>query len=264
MKYELQVKLREAGGIEEFISEEIKPNISDIVIVEMDRGYDYGEVVSDPIDIRDLEAEKKMRHIVRIATKEDLIQINRNKRRAKGAVRICERKISQYHLDMKLVDAEYSFDRTKIIFYFTSDERIDFRALVRDLAKVLKTRIELRQIGVRDEARILGGYGPCGRPLCCAAFLSDFNPVTVRLAKEQNLPLNPSKISGLCGRLMCCLSYERKFYEEMAKIMPKVGEFIEVEGEQAKVIDVNFIKKDFTIEFPDGRHKKLHRDDIAK
>jgi cell fate regulator YaaT (PSP1 superfamily) len=165
---------------------------------------------------------------------------------------------------MKLVDAEYSFDRTKIIFYFTSDERIDFRALVRDLAKVLKTRIELRQIGVRDEARILGGYGPCGRPICCAAFLSDFNPVTVRLAKEQNLPLNPSKISGLCGRLMCCLSYERKFYEEMAKIMPKVGEFIEVEGEQAKVIDVNFIKKDFTIEFPDGRHKKLHRDDIAK
>lgn len=257
MKWILQVKLREAGGIEEFLAQDLKPNIGDIVIVEMERGYDYGEVISEPAEIIESEENKSIPRVLRIATREDMMQINRNRKKARGAIRICERKIKQHKLDMKLVGTEYSFDRTKIIFYFTSEKRIDFRALVRDLAKVFKTRIELRQIGVRDEAKILGGYGPCGRPLCCATFLKSFNPVNVKLAKEQNLPLNPSKISGVCGRLMCCLSYEKKFYEEMSKIMPKVGVTIEVDGEKCKVIEVNYIRKCYTIEFPDGRQRKI-------
>ena len=165
---------------------------------------------------------------------------------------------------MKLVDAEYSFDRTKIIFYFTAEERIDFRALVRDLAKIFKTRIELRQIGVRDEAQILGGYGVCGRPLCCASFLKTFNPVTVKFAKEQNLPMNPSKISGVCSRLMCCLGYEKKFYDEMLKKMPKVGDRIKLEDGAVRVIDINFITGFARVEYEDGRRKKIDfKDKVA-
>ncbi|MCM8783652.1 MAG: stage 0 sporulation family protein [Candidatus Omnitrophica bacterium] len=250
-----QIKLREAGKISLFeISGEIKPKIGDFVIVEQDRGLDYGQVLSDPETVTDVAQEEPVYKIVRIATADDLSQINKNKRRIKGVINLCLKKIAEHKLDMKLVDAEYSFDRTKIIFYFTAEGRIDFRELVKDLAKAFKVRIELRQIGVRDEAKMLGGFGPCGRTLCCATFLKDFEPVTMRMAKDQNLPLNPTKISGLCGRLMCCLSYEAGLYKEFLRGLPKVGEWITVEGGvRGKVVELNILKRTATLELEDGR-----------
>lgn len=256
LSYLVSVKLREAGNLISAYSE-FEPNLGDVVILKMERGYDYGEVISEPQGVTNSEELEGAFKIIRRATREDILQIKRNKKKAKGAIRICEKKIKQHGLDMKLVGAEYSFDRTKIIFYFTAEERVDFRALVRDLAKIFKTRIELRQIGVRDEAKILGGYGVCGKPLCCATFLRTFNPVTVKLAKEQNLPMNPAKLSGLCGRLMCCLSFEKEFYDEMAKVLPKIGDTIELEDGRAKVLDVNFLTRLAKVEYEDGRIRKI-------
>lgn len=258
MIYIVNVKLREAGNIVLGYYQNMEIQPGEIVILEMDRGFDYGEVISDPQEITSEKEKDEAFKIIRKATREDLLQINRNKRRAKGAMRICERKIRQHGLDMKLIDAEYSFDRTKIIFYFTAEERIDFRALVRDLAKVFKTRIELRQIGVRDEARLLGGYGICGKPLCCATFLKMFTPVTIKYAKEQNLPMNPGKISGVCGRLMCCLSYEKSYYDEMSKILPKVGETIQLEEGKAKILEINYLTCQAKVEYEDGRVKNVN------
>ncbi|MDP8234247.1 MAG: stage 0 sporulation family protein [Candidatus Saelkia tenebricola] len=263
MKYSVNVKLRESGNVMPAFLEDLLLQAGDIVILEVDRGYDYGEIISDSQEVKE-EDLKGVFKIIREATKEDFLQIKRNERKARGAVRIFERRVKQHKLDMKLVDAEYSFDRTKITFYFTAEERIDFRSLVRDLAKVFKTRIELRQIGVRDEAKILGGYGICGRPLCCATFLKTFNPVTVKFAKEQNLPMNPSKISGVCSRLMCCLGYEKKFYDTMLKIMPKVGDKIDLEDGKAKIVDVNFLTKIVRVEYEDGRIKKIDYNDKVK
>ena len=257
MIYLVNVRLREAGNVVSGYYQDIEIQAGDIVILEMDRGFDYGEVISEPQEIKSEEEKEEAFKIIRKATREDLLQINRNRRRAKGAMRICERKIRQHALDMKLIDAEYSFDRTKIIFYFTAEERIDFRALVRDLAKVFKTRIELRQIGVRDEARLLGGYGVCGRPLCCATFLKMFSPVTIKYAKEQNLPMNPGKISGVCGRLMCCLSYEKYFYDEMSKALPKVGDTLQLEDGRAKILEINYLTSQAKVEYEDGRIKKV-------
>ena len=257
MSFLVNVRLREAGNVVLGYYQDIDIQAGDVVILEMDRGFDYGEVISEPQEIKSEEEKNEAIKIIRKATREDFMQINRNKRRAKGAMRICERKIRQHALDMKLIDAEYSFDRTKIIFYFTAEERIDFRALVRDLAKVFKTRIELRQIGVRDEAKLLGGYGVCGRPLCCATFLKMFNPVTIKYAKEQNLPMNPGKISGVCGRLMCCLSYEKYFYDEMSKALPKVGDTLQLEDGKAKVLEINYLTSQAKVEYDDGRIKKI-------
>ncbi|MDD5614229.1 MAG: regulatory iron-sulfur-containing complex subunit RicT [Candidatus Omnitrophica bacterium] len=263
MKHSINVRLREAGNVISGYSEDQAYQAGDIVILEAERGYDYGEAVSDPKELKDGDDLKGASKIIRKATREDFLQIKRNQRKSRGAVRIFERKSRQHNLDMKLVGAEYSFDRTKIVFYFTSEERIDFRSLVRDLAKIFKARIELKQIGVRDEAKILGGYGICGRPLCCASFLKVFSPVTVKFAKEQNLPMNPTKISGVCGRLMCCLSYEKKFYDQALKSMPKIGDKIELEDGKAKVIDVNFITGFVKFEYEDGRIKKLNYKDTS-
>ncbi|HDI45741.1 MAG TPA: stage 0 sporulation protein [Candidatus Omnitrophica bacterium] len=257
MSFLVNIRLREAGNVVLGYYQDMDIQAGDVVILEMDRGFDYGEVISEPQEIKSEDEKKEAFKIIRKATREDFMQINRNKRRAKGAIRICERKIKQHALDMKLIGAEYSFDRTKIIFYFTAEERIDFRALVRDLAKVFKTRIELRQIGVRDEAKLLGGYGVCGRPLCCATFLKMFNPVTIKYAKEQNLPMNPSKISGVCGRLMCCLSYEKYFYDEMSKALPKVGDTLQLEDGKAKVLEINYLTSQAKVEYEDGRIKKI-------
>ncbi|MBI5124555.1 MAG: stage 0 sporulation protein, partial [Candidatus Omnitrophica bacterium] len=164
----------------------------------------------------------------------------------------CSKKIRERHLAMKLIEAEFSFDRSKIMFYFTAEGRVDFRDLVKDLANAFKTRIELKQIGVRDEAKMLGGLGPCGRALCCATYLKDFDPVTMKMAKEQNLPLNPTKISGLCGRLMCCLGYEYKMYKELMKGLPRVGDTVKTEKGQGKIISINAIKRSATVELEDG------------
>lgn len=249
----VQVRLREAGGISYFSTGKLKFNPGDYVIVEQERGIDYGQVISEPEIVLDTEIEKPLRKIIRKTNPWDHHQIEKNRKKSKELMDICTRKISEHRLPMKLIEAEYSFDRSKIIFYFTAEERIDFRELVKGLAKIFKARIEMRQIGVRDEAKLVGGFGPCGRELCCARFLKDFEPVTIKMAKEQNLPLNPTKISGLCGRLMCCLGYEYKLYKEFMKDMPKIGQQIQTKKGKGKVISVNPLKRSAFVEIEDGR-----------
>ncbi len=249
----VHVKLREAGKIIYYSTGALKFKPGSYVIIEADRGLDYGQVVSDSEVILDSDVEGRLRTIIRGATSDDMRRIEKNKEKASQAFDICVKKIVARKLQMKLVETEYSFDRSKIIFYFTAGERIDFRELVKDLARIFRARIELRQIGVRDEARLLGGLGPCGRPLCCAGFLKDFEPVTIRMAKEQKLPLNPAKMSGLCGRLMCCLAYEYKTYRELGKALPKLGDIIQLKEGKGKVVDVNVMKGLVSVECEKGR-----------
>lgn len=253
----IQVRLREAGKISYFATAGLRPTIGSYVIVEADRGLEYGLVISDPEIILDAEVEEPLREIAREANPQDLSQIEKNKKKIKDVIVTCEQKIREHNLSMKLIEAEYSFDRSRIVFYFTAEERVDFRELIKDLAAIFKARIELRQIGVRDEARFLGGVGPCGRPLCCASFLKDFEPVTIKMAKEQNLPLNPTKISGLCGRLMCCLSYEYECYRELMEDLPKEGERIKTKGVRGKVVNVNALNRKVTVETEDGRQVEI-------
>lgn len=254
----VEVKQREGEASSYYSVGELKPSAGDLVIIESDRGLDYGEVLS----AEELVLEKNMLHgplrkIVRIANKHDIEKIERNRQKAKEAVKTCDKKIAEHKLNMKLIDAELSFDCSKIIFYFTAEERVDFRELVKDLAKIFKARIELKQVGVRDEAKMFGGLGQCGRELCCARFLKDFEPVTIKMAKDQSLPLNPTKISGVCGRLMCCLSYEHKCYKEFAKGLPRVGQRIKTKEGPGKVVDVNYLKRIITAELEDGRQLKV-------
>ena len=248
----IQVRLREAGKITYFSTGGMKFKVGDHVILEADRGMDYGQVLSETEAMMDSDLEDPLKKIVRKANLWDLNQIEKNKKKSREVIDACSKKIHDRKLQMKLIDAEFSFDRSKIIFYFTADGRVDFRDLVKDLANAFKTRIELKQIGVRDEAKILGGLGPCGRALCCATYLKDFEPVTIKMAKEQNLPLNPTKISGLCGRLMCCLGYEYKTYKDLMKGMPKEGEIIKTEKGNGKVIGINAIKRCIMVELEDG------------
>jgi len=248
----IQVRLREAGKITYFSPGSMHLKAGDLVIVEADRGLDYGQVLSESEAIMDADLEEPLKRIVRKANPWDTHQIEKNKSKIKEVITTCSKKIQERKLSMKLIDAEFSFDRSKIIFYFTAEGRVDFRDLVKDLANVFKARIELKQIGVRDEAKILGGLGPCGRALCCATYLKDFEPVTIKMAKEQNLPLNPTKISGLCGRLMCCLGYEYKTYKDLMKGLPKEGETLKTEKGSGKVVSVNAIKRSVNVELADG------------
>ena len=254
----VEVRLRDSG---QTVYSELPAQLSlkegDFVILEFDRGLDYGHIVSDPTVVLDVKIEGSPKKIVRKASEHDLKQIDDNRKKAKDAFTTCVKKIQEHKLDMKLIEAEYSFDRSKIIFYFTAEGRVDFRNLVKDLAKVFKARIELRQIGVRDEARLFGGYGPCGRPLCCATFLKDFEPVTIKMAKEEGLPLNPPKISGLCGRLMCCLSYEYETYKILSKGLPREGERIHTQEGKGKVVSVNVFKRTATVELEDGKQIQI-------
>ncbi|MFH1519656.1 MAG: stage 0 sporulation family protein [Candidatus Omnitrophota bacterium] len=253
------VRLREAGQIMTYqVSPQI--NVHDYVVVEADRGVDYGEV----IEINDVNfcpkvdaKDRAIKSIVRKLSPEDLKQIKINEREAKDAMQLCSRKIREYKLAMKLVDGEYSFDKKKIVFYFTSEGRVDFRELVKELAKVFKIRIEMRQIGVRDEARIFGGIGPCGQKLCCMRYLKSFEPVSMKMAKTQRLPLSSGKISGICGRLMCCLSYEYKNYRELSKGLPKEGQTVDSPQGKGKVISVNVLKRLIYVELEDGRIEKV-------
>jgi cell fate regulator YaaT (PSP1 superfamily) len=192
-----------------------------------------------------------LKPVIRIATEQDKKQVEENQKAAKSAMGVCLEKIRNHGLEMKLVDAEYTFDRNKIIFYFTADGRVDFRELVRDLAAVFRTRIELRQIGVRDEAKMLGGLGPCGRVLCCSSFLGDFEPVSIKMAKDQNLSLNPAKISGLCGRLMCCLKFENEVYAEAKQLLPDLGEQVVTKEGMGKVISINMLERRVLVELAD-------------
>lgn len=248
----IQVRLREAGKISYYSTGGMKFKTGDYVVVEADRGQDYGQVISETEVILDSDVEEPLKKVIRKANPWDIHQIDKNKKKIKEVMDTCSKKIRERHLAMKLIDAEFTFDRSKIMFYFTAEGRIDFRDLVKDLANAFKTRIELKQIGVRDEAKMLGGFGPCGRVLCCATFLKDFEPVTIKMAKEQNLPLNPTKISGLCGRLMCCLSYEHKTYKELMKGAPKEGDVLKTEKGPGKVIGINAIKRSVTVELEDG------------
>ena len=217
------VRFKSSGRIYYFDPADLAVEVGDGVIVETARGQEYGDVVQGATEVEDTMIVSPLKPVLRLATSEDAVQREKHSGKEQEAFEICRDKIAQHKLDMKLVRAEYSFNGAKLIFYFTADERVDFRDLVKDLASQFKTRIELRQIGVRDEAKMLGGLGSCGRPVCCKAFLDDFRPVSIKMAKEQSLSLSPTKISGLCGRLMCCLQYEQSGYEEMKKKMPRVN-----------------------------------------
>ncbi len=245
------VRLRDMGPVICYRAHDMTLKNGDTIIVEVDRGTDYGQVATDPVLVE--QTDPSVKKIVRLATEKDLRQIEENRQRAKDASRTCARKIGEHKLEMKLVGAEYAFDRSKMLFYFTAEGRVDFRELVKDLAKAFRARIELRQIGVRDEAKMLGGFGPCGRELCCCRFLRDFEPVTIKMAKDQNLSLNPPKISGLCGRLMCCLSYEHKFYKEVSRGLPREGERIDTPEGRGKVSSVNIFKRQAAVLLEDGK-----------
>ncbi|AFK85665.1 MULTISPECIES: PSP1 domain-containing protein [Thermoanaerobacterium] len=237
------VRFKKAGKIYYFDPGDLPINVGDNVIVETARGVEFGEVVVGKREVDDDEIIAPLKMVLRIATEEDYEHYKENRACEAEAFGVCLDMIKEHNLDMKLIDVEYTFDNNKIIFYFTADGRIDFRDLVKDLAAVFKTRIELRQIGVRDESKIVGGLGPCGRPLCCVTFLGDFEPVSIKMAKDQNLSLNPTKISGLCGRLMCCLKYEQDTYEEVRSELPSVGSLIKVDDKEMRVAEVDVVRK---------------------
>lgn len=238
------VRFRTAGKIYFFDPTGFEIKRGDHVIVETARGIEYGTVVGDPRDVEDDKVVQPLKPVLRVANSRDMEQEAANKRKEKEAFKICLEKIKKHKLEMKLIDAEYTFDNNKVLFYFTADGRIDFRELVKDLASVFKTRIELRQIGVRDETKILGGIGICGRPLCCHSHLSEFVPVSIKMAKEQNLSLNPTKISGVCGRLMCCLKHEEETYEYLNRKLPNVGDYVTTDdGFKGEVHSVNVLRQ---------------------
>lgn len=238
------VRFRRAGKVYYFSPGKLDIHTNDHVIVETARGVEYGHVVIGPKEVEDDKVVQPLKSVIRLATVQDDEQEDNNRKKEKEAFRICVEKIRKHRLDMKLIDAEYTFDNNKVLFYFTADGRIDFRELVKDLASVFKTRIELRQIGVRDETKILGGIGICGRPLCCHTHQSEFLPVSIKMAKEQNLSLNPTKISGVCGRLMCCLKHEEETYEELNSRLPGLGDHVTArDGSRGEVSSVNVLRQ---------------------
>ena len=238
------VRFRNAGKIYYFDPKKLPVKKGDHVIVETARGIEYGSVVADAREVTDDQVVQPLKPVIRIANADDKARAQRNKEKEKDAFRICLEKIRKHRLEMKLIDTEYTFDNNKVLFYFTADGRIDFRELVKDLASVFKTRIELRQIGVRDETKIIGGVGICGRELCCHTFLSEFAPVSIKMAKEQNLSLNPTKISGVCGRLMCCLKNEEDTYEYLNSRLPGIGDrVITDDGLKGEVQNVNVLRQ---------------------
>lgn len=250
------VKFKTAGKIYYFDPEELEVQLGDSVIVETARGMEFGMVAMEITEVDESEVVTPLKRIIRIADEKDHLQHEENLKKKKRAMDLCQEKIDKHGLVMKLIDVEYTFDNSKIVFYFTADGRVDFRELVKDLAGVFKMRIELRQIGVRDEAKMLGGIGSCGRDLCCHSWLSDFQPVSIKMAKVQNLSLNPSKISGICGRLMCCLKYENDIYMEFRKGMPEIGEKVRTPDGFGKVVDTNLLERDVKV--------RLYLDDKPK
>lgn len=238
------VRFRTAGKLYYFGIGEENPHLGDLVVVETSRGQEIGRIVMEPHEIEESETPQPVKPILRLASQSDIERIEKNKEREKEAFRVCQEKIRSHNLEMKLVRAEYTFDNSKLLFYFTADGRVDFRELVKDLASVFHTRIELRQIGVRDETKMMGGLGICGRPLCCTTYLADFSPVSIKMAKEQNLSLNPTKISGLCGRLMCCLNNEQETYEYLNAQMPRIGDTVSTpEGIHGEVKAINVMRQ---------------------
>ena len=262
MKTIVGVRFRKPGKVYFFDPGYIQLNLKDKVVVETTMGEDVGEVVINKRQIPDDKVSTELKRIVRLANNRDLKRVEDNKIKEQKAMKVCKEKIKKHKLDMNLVDVEYKFDNSKIIFYFTADGRVDFRELVKDLAAIYKTRIELRQIGVRDEAKTICGLGPCGRKLCCSSWLGDFQPVSIKMAKDQSLSLNPTKISGICGRLFCCLKYEHDVYAEAIDAMPVVGALVKVDEAKGKVIEVNPLLEQVRIEFNDKTIKVCHKDEV--
>ena len=252
------VRFRTAGKIYFFDPLNFEIKRGDHVIVETARGIEFGTVMTGVTEVEDEKVIQPLKPVIRIANQRDIEQEANNKIKEKEAFRVCLEKIRKHELEMKLIDAEYTFDNNKVLFYFTADGRIDFRELVKDLASVFKTRIELRQIGVRDETKIVGGIGICGRPLCCHSYLSDFIPVSIKMAKEQNLSLNPTKISGVCGRLMCCLKNEEETYEELNRRLPGIGDYVTTEdGLKGEVQSVNVLRQLVKVVVEQGDEKEI-------
>ena len=257
------VRFRNAGKVYYFDPKGYKIKAGDHVIVETARGVEYGSVVGGVRNVPDDTIVQPLKAVIRVATPEDDVRAQRNRDKEKDALKICQEKIIKHGLEMKLIDAEYTFDNNKVLFYFTADGRIDFRELVKDLAAVFKMRIELRQIGVRDETKILGGIGICGRVLCCNSYLSEFAPVSIKMAKEQNLSLNPTKISGVCGRLMCCLKNEEDTYEYLNSRLPGIGDTVTtVDGQKGEVQSVNVLRQRVKILVDVDDEKELQEYDV--
>lgn len=259
------VRFKNVGKMYYFNPGDARPKKGDHAIVETARGVECGEVTMECREVSDDNIVQPLKKVIRIATKEDLARVEDNHRREKSAFEICCKKIAAHKLEMKLVDVEYTFDNSKILFYFTADGRVDFRELVKDLAGVFRTRIELRQIGVRDESKMLGGIGICGRPFCCSTFLGGFQPVSIKMAKEQGLSLNPVKISGACGRLMCCLKYEQEAYQDLLRSTPKVNAVVITPDGKGTVIDQNILTGMLTIQLdkaPDAAPKTFHMKEV--
>lgn len=246
------VRFKKAGKIYYFSPAELLVKKGDYVIVETARGIEFGECVIGIKEIKEEEIVSPLKNVIRIADDKDINKHKENKEKEEEALDICLNKIQEHKLDMKLIDVEYTFDNHKVIFYFTADGRVDFRELVKDLATIFKTRIELRQIGVRDEAKMVGGLGPCGRSMCCSTFLGDFASVSIKMAKEQNLSLNPTKISGICGRLMCCLNYEQSTYEDIRKRLPKVGSVVKTIDGTGDVVGNSIVKETVKVKLKRG------------
>ena len=265
MKTVIGVKFRKPGKVYFFDPENMQIKKEDYVIVETSMGEEIGKVVIDNKKVNEEKLANPLKKVIRLASKKDLRQYEENKKKEPEALKICEQKIKKHKLNMRLIDVEYKFDNSKILFYFTAEGRVDFRDLVKDLASVFKTRIELRQIGVRDEVRRIGGNGICGRELCCCSFLGNFETVSIKMAKEQNISLNPAKISGNCGRLMCCLKYEQEVYEEKLKRLPKVGAIVKTEDGEGTVEEVETLKEKVKVKVKDGDdyfYKKYDCSDI--
>ena len=261
------VRFRQAGKIYNFSPADFQVKVGDHVIVETARGIEYGSVVQGIREVADDKVIMPLKSVIRIATEEDDKKAIENNEKEKKAFKICKEKIAKHGLEMKLIETEYTFDNNKVLFYFTADGRIDFRELVKDLASVFKTRIELRQVGVRDETKMLGGIGICGRPLCCNTYLSEFIPVSIKMAKEQSLSLNPTKISGICGRLMCCLKNEQEAYEELNSNLPDIGEKVKTfAGFKGEVVSVNVLRQKvkIVVEVDDEREIKEYAIDELK
>jgi len=251
------VRFKKAGKVYYFDPGYLNIHKGDYVVVETARGIEFGECVIDIKTIEEADIVTPLKSVLRIADKNDINKHKENKGKEAEALNICFKKIEEHELQMKLIDVEYTFDNNKVIFYFTADGRVDFRELVKDLATIFKTRIELRQIGVRDEAKMIGGLGPCGRSMCCSSFLGDFASVSIKMAKEQNLSLNPTKISGICGRLMCCLNYEQSTYEDIRKRLPKVGSIVETEDGTGEVVKNSTVKESVRVKIKIGEEEIL-------
>ncbi len=259
MKNIIGVRFKKPGKIYFFDPQNLRVNNHDFVIVETAQGEEYGEVVISNRVMPDENIVKPLKKVIRIATYKDKKHQEENKKKEKEAFELCKRKIKEHNLDMTLTDVEFKFDNSKVLFYFTADGRIDFRELVKDLASVYKTRIELRQIGVRDEVKRIGGNGVCGRELCCCSFLGNFETVSIKMAKEQNMSLNPSKISGNCGRLMCCLKYEQEVYEEKMKRLPKVGAIVKTQDGEGTVEGVEILKERLRVKLKDDNGEYYYK-----